>query len=185
MGHHGSFRPMLMPARTGFADAAVKLQRDWLMDPESLPFAETITSHMLVTLIQKGLQLYELEEIVKVGDAFQSLRHRDTGRERVMSSNTGIFSCSLVEPVLRSGLSQDHLKPLHQLWPKQAPKEMPTTIPTTTATTTTIIKIRSLLPSTSKLSSANQRRPRSPLIDPRPAVPSTPAQAQPWRSSST
>ena len=47
---------------SGHGDAAVKLQRDWLLDPQSLPFAQHIKTHALVSLIQKGLQYYQIEQ---------------------------------------------------------------------------------------------------------------------------
>lgn len=46
----------------GHGDAAVKLQRDWLLDPQALPFAPHIKTHALVSLIQKGLQYYQIEQ---------------------------------------------------------------------------------------------------------------------------
>lgn len=46
---------------TGLGDAAVTLQRAWNRDPQSLPFAPYIKTHALVSLVQKGLQYYELE----------------------------------------------------------------------------------------------------------------------------
>lgn len=38
------------------------LQRAWNHDPQSLPFAPYIKTHALVSLVQKGLQYYELEQ---------------------------------------------------------------------------------------------------------------------------
>ncbi|KAI9792463.1 MAG: hypothetical protein M1816_002347 [Peltula sp. TS41687] len=46
---------------SGFGEAAVKLQRDWNVNPQSLPFAEFVKTHALVNLIHKGLQYCELE----------------------------------------------------------------------------------------------------------------------------
>lgn len=46
----------------GHGDAAVKLQRDWLLDPQTLPFAQHIKTHALVSLLQKGLQYYQIEQ---------------------------------------------------------------------------------------------------------------------------
>ncbi|EEP80567.1 predicted protein [Uncinocarpus reesii 1704] len=45
-------------------EAAVMLQRGWNHDPQKLPFAPYIKTHGLVTLIQKGLQYYDLEKSV-------------------------------------------------------------------------------------------------------------------------
>ena len=46
----------------GHGEAAVKLQRDWIPDPQTLPFAQHIKTHALVVLVQKGLQYYEIEQ---------------------------------------------------------------------------------------------------------------------------
>lgn len=46
---------------SGHGDAAVKLQRDWLLDPQSLPFAPNIKTHALVSLVHKGLQYHQIE----------------------------------------------------------------------------------------------------------------------------
>lgn len=46
----------------GHGETAVKLQRDWLSDPQSLPFAQHIKTHALVSLIQKGLQYHQIEQ---------------------------------------------------------------------------------------------------------------------------
>lgn len=48
----------------GHGEAAVKLQRDWMSDPQSLPFAQYIKTHALVVLVQKGLQYYEIEQSI-------------------------------------------------------------------------------------------------------------------------
>jgi hypothetical protein len=45
---------------TGYGEAAVKLQRDWNLDPQSLPFANRIKSRALVSLVQQGLRYYYL-----------------------------------------------------------------------------------------------------------------------------
>ncbi|KAF6221407.1 hypothetical protein HO133_002262 [Letharia lupina] len=47
---------------SGHGDAAVKLQRDWLLDPQTLPFAQHIKTHALVSLVQKGLQYHQIEQ---------------------------------------------------------------------------------------------------------------------------
>ena len=49
-------------ALAGHGEAAVKLERDWNVDPRSLPFAQFIRTHALVLLVQKGLQYYEIEQ---------------------------------------------------------------------------------------------------------------------------
>ena len=46
----------------GHGDAAVKLQRDWLLEPQTLPFAQHIKTHALVSLLQKGLQYHQIEQ---------------------------------------------------------------------------------------------------------------------------
>lgn len=48
----------------GHGEAAVKLQRDWIADPQTLPFAQHIKTHALVVLVQKGLQYYEIEQSI-------------------------------------------------------------------------------------------------------------------------
>ncbi|KAK5053087.1 hypothetical protein LTR84_002061 [Exophiala bonariae] len=45
---------------SGYGEAAVKLQRDWRVDAESLPFAKNIRGHALVSLVQKGLRYHHL-----------------------------------------------------------------------------------------------------------------------------
>lgn len=40
------------------------LQRHWMFDPQSLPFAPFVKTHALVTLVQKGLQYWELERTI-------------------------------------------------------------------------------------------------------------------------
>ena len=46
----------------GYAEAAVKLQRDWRLgaEPEQLPFAKHIKGQALVSLVQKGLRYHHL-----------------------------------------------------------------------------------------------------------------------------
>lgn len=44
----------------GYADVAVKLQRDWNLDAENLPFAKHVRSQALVSLVQKGLRYHHL-----------------------------------------------------------------------------------------------------------------------------
>ena len=58
----------------GFGDAAVKLQRDWHIEPQTLPFAQHIKAHALVSLLQKGLQYYHIEQsLEQVSHHAQSL----------------------------------------------------------------------------------------------------------------
>ncbi|EXJ95058.1 hypothetical protein A1O1_00176 [Capronia coronata CBS 617.96] len=45
---------------SGYAEAAVKLQRDWRVNAESLPFAKSIKGQALVSLVQKGLRYHHL-----------------------------------------------------------------------------------------------------------------------------
>ena len=55
---------MSLELSKGFGDAAVKLQRDWLLEPQKLPFAQHIKTHALVSLLQKGLQYYQVEQSI-------------------------------------------------------------------------------------------------------------------------
>ena len=48
----------------GYGEAAVRLQRDWKLQPESLPFASHVRSHALVSLVQKGLLYHEIEQAI-------------------------------------------------------------------------------------------------------------------------
>ncbi|KAH0544839.1 hypothetical protein FGG08_001068 [Glutinoglossum americanum] len=48
----------------GYGEAAVRLQRDWNLDPQSLPFASHVRAQALVSLVQKGLLYHELEQTV-------------------------------------------------------------------------------------------------------------------------
>ncbi|KAL4892606.1 WD40-repeat-containing domain protein [Aspergillus ambiguus] len=57
--HHVNY---LIWSFLGHGEAAVTLQRAWNRDPQSLPFAPYIKTHALVSLVQKGLQYYELEQ---------------------------------------------------------------------------------------------------------------------------
>ena len=55
----------------------MKLQRDWQLDPQSLPFAHRIKTHALVSLVQKGLLYYQVEqEVVQVSRLAQSIHPR-------------------------------------------------------------------------------------------------------------
>ena len=53
---------ILIDSDIGHGDAAVKLQRDWLLDPQTLPFAQHVKAHALVSLVQKGLQYHQIEQ---------------------------------------------------------------------------------------------------------------------------
>ena len=46
----------------GHGKTAARLQRDWGLDPETLPFARRIKTHALISLVQKGLQYHEIEK---------------------------------------------------------------------------------------------------------------------------
>lgn len=61
----GSRGGILLTDITGYSDAAVKLQRDWMQDPQSLHFAQHIKTHALVVLVQKGLRYHEIEQTLK------------------------------------------------------------------------------------------------------------------------
>ena len=45
----------------GHGQTAARLQRDWGLDPETLPFARHIRTHALISLVQKGLLYHEIE----------------------------------------------------------------------------------------------------------------------------
>ncbi len=47
---------------TGYGEAAVKLQRDWKLDPQSLPLAKHIKGGALVRLIKYGLRYYYTDQ---------------------------------------------------------------------------------------------------------------------------
>ncbi|KAL8908135.1 MAG: hypothetical protein Q9171_005578 [Xanthocarpia ochracea] len=68
---------------SGHGEAAVKLQRDWMQDPQSLPYAQDTKTHALVRLVQKGIQYYEVEKSInQSGNHFlpASFLDPDTGR---------------------------------------------------------------------------------------------------------
>ncbi|KAI9820673.1 MAG: hypothetical protein M1827_005042 [Pycnora praestabilis] len=56
---------------SGHGEAAIKLQCDWNRDPQSLAFAPHIKTHALVSLVQKGLQYYEIERTIDQARAQQ------------------------------------------------------------------------------------------------------------------
>ncbi|PWY94416.1 WD repeat protein [Aspergillus sclerotioniger CBS 115572] len=59
--HHVNYLIWRYLQESGHGEAALTLQRAWNHDPQSLPFAPYIKTHALVSLVQKGLQYYELE----------------------------------------------------------------------------------------------------------------------------
>ncbi|KAI9766302.1 MAG: Transducin (beta)-like 1 X-linked receptor 1 [Geoglossum umbratile] len=63
----------------GYGEVAVRLQRDWNLDPEALPFASHVRSHALVSLVQKGLLYHEIEQ------AIDQARHADPKRGAVIA----------------------------------------------------------------------------------------------------
>ena len=63
-GHWGWKFRAVVNTSAGHGEAAVKLQRDWITDPQTLPFAQYIKTHALVVLVQKGLQYYEIEQSI-------------------------------------------------------------------------------------------------------------------------
>ncbi|RMZ75391.1 hypothetical protein DV737_g5312, partial [Chaetothyriales sp. CBS 132003] len=52
---------MVILKQAGYGEAAVKLQRDWNVDAEALPFAKHIQGQALVKLVQKGLKYHHLQ----------------------------------------------------------------------------------------------------------------------------
>jgi len=47
------------------------------MDPQALPFAQRIKTHALVSLVQKGLQYYQIEQsVAQVSSVAQSTQYR-------------------------------------------------------------------------------------------------------------
>ena len=55
----------------GHGEAAVKLHRDWMSDPQY------IKTHALVVLLQKGLQYYEIEQ--SINQVCRTLATNDVG----------------------------------------------------------------------------------------------------------
>ncbi|KAI1962130.1 hypothetical protein LOZ67_000193 [Ophidiomyces ophidiicola] len=70
---------------SGYGEAAIMLQRAWNPDPQKLPFAPAVKSHALITLIQKGLQYFDLEQCI------------DQKGGSVSSSTVSFFGSSVVE----------------------------------------------------------------------------------------
>ncbi|PYH46844.1 WD40 repeat domain-containing protein [Aspergillus saccharolyticus JOP 1030-1] len=62
--HHVNYLIWRYLQESGHGEAAIQLQRAWNHDPQSLPFAPYIKTHALVSLVQKGLQYYELEHSI-------------------------------------------------------------------------------------------------------------------------
>jgi len=48
--------------RTGYGEAAVKLQRDWKLDPQRLALAKHIKGGALIRLIKYGLRYYYTDQ---------------------------------------------------------------------------------------------------------------------------
>ncbi|CAO1604647.1 hypothetical protein XANCAGTX0491_008190 [Xanthoria calcicola] len=72
---------------SGHGEAAVKLQRDWIQDPQSLPYAQETKTHALVRLVQKGIQYYEIEKsISQNGNHFLPSSFLDPEAGRAKSS---------------------------------------------------------------------------------------------------
>ncbi|KAL8819618.1 MAG: hypothetical protein Q9223_001988 [Gallowayella weberi] len=72
---------------SGHGEAAVKLQRDWIQDPQSLPYAQETKTHALVRLVQKGIQYYEIEKSINQnGNHFLPASFLDPQAGRVQSS---------------------------------------------------------------------------------------------------
>ncbi|KAG2418114.1 hypothetical protein HFD88_001215 [Aspergillus terreus] len=86
--HHVNYLIWRYLQESGHGEAAVTLQRAWNRDPQSLPFAPYIKTHALVSLVQKGLQYYELE---------QSL-DKDGNRTAFSPSNYFFGPATLEEP---------------------------------------------------------------------------------------
>ncbi|PGH26635.1 hypothetical protein AJ80_01764 [Polytolypa hystricis UAMH7299] len=59
--HHVNYLIWRYLQESGHGEAAIMLQRAWNPDPQNLPFAPYIKTHALITLVQKGLQYYDLE----------------------------------------------------------------------------------------------------------------------------
>ncbi|KAL8769300.1 MAG: hypothetical protein Q9209_004682 [Squamulea sp. 1 TL-2023] len=71
----------------GHGEAAVKLQRDWNQDPQSLPYAQDTKTHALVRLVQKGIQYYEIERSINQnGNSFLPASFLDPEAGRAKTS---------------------------------------------------------------------------------------------------
>ena len=62
---------------SGYGDAAVKLQRDWNVNAEALPFSKHIQGQALVKLVQKGLRYHHLHLTIDEASAFASTPRND------------------------------------------------------------------------------------------------------------
>lgn len=51
-------KDLVLTKLIGYGEAAVKLQRDWKLDPQSLPLAKHIKGGALIRLIKYGLRYY-------------------------------------------------------------------------------------------------------------------------------
>ena len=80
----------------GYGEAAVKLQRDWNLDPQSLPFASRVKSRALVSLVQQGLRYYHLAKTID--------------QARYKSKNV-IKLVGHAKPKSQNGRSSKHLEP--------------------------------------------------------------------------
>lgn len=69
----GLARNLVLIVLLGYGDAAVKLQRDWNVDAENLPFAHHIKGQALVSLVQKGLRYHHLSLTIDEVGAFTPL----------------------------------------------------------------------------------------------------------------
>ena len=87
----------------------MKLQRDWLLNPQSLPFAQRIKTHALVSLVQKGLQYYKVEQEVNQVSRAARYFHSQSLRFRSLAFGTHHqrqrFSLALIPP-------EHHLSPI-------------------------------------------------------------------------
>ncbi|PYI11556.1 WD40 repeat-like protein [Aspergillus sclerotiicarbonarius CBS 121057] len=92
--HHVNYLIWRYLQESGHGEAALTLQRAWNHDPQSLPFAPYIKTHALVSLVQKGLQYYELEHSLD----------RD-GNPTSFTSSDYFFGPTPLEPETQKGQS--------------------------------------------------------------------------------
>lgn len=59
---------------SGYGEAAVKLQRDWNLDPQSLSLAKHVKGRALIRLVQRGLEHYYLEQTVVHGIEYDQIQ---------------------------------------------------------------------------------------------------------------
>ncbi|KAK2739721.1 hypothetical protein FQN55_009311 [Onygenales sp. PD_40] len=62
--HHVNYLIWRYLQESGYGEAALMLQRAWNQKPQDFPFASYIKPHALITLIQKGVQYYDLERSI-------------------------------------------------------------------------------------------------------------------------